>query len=333
VTQIWGHGFFLVRKVPGAVGGNWGAVITGANNWIDGRNCIASLYRMRIVRSIEAMQRLGRKWRAEPAKVGFVPTMGYLHAGHVALIRRARREVGASGRVVVSIYVNPAQFGPNEDFSRYPRDLARDQSLCFEAGVDVLFTPLDTSIYAAGRHGSHSTYVVEESLSVAMEGASRPTHFKGVATIVAKLFNLVLPDVAIFGQKDFQQAAVISRMVRDLNFPVKIVVAPTLREPDGLAMSSRNKYLSADERRQACVLWQALKAARKLVRNSAGGLRASGLERELRKMIGRCPSARVDYIAFVNPGDLQPVEIVCAGAQLVMAVFIGKTRLIDNGRL
>jgi len=188
------------------------------------------------------MQRLARKWQGK-VRVGFVPTMGYLHEGHLSLVRRARRAVGRRGTVVLSIYVNPTQFGPGEDLSRYPRDLSRDQQLCRRAGVDVLFTPDDAQMYPGTEAGSYHTYVVEESLSKLMEGASRPGHFRGVTTIVAKLFNIVLPEVAVFGAKDFQQAAIIQRMALDLNFPVKILVAPTVREPDGLALSSRNKYL------------------------------------------------------------------------------------------
>ncbi|HSY75075.1 MAG TPA: pantoate--beta-alanine ligase, partial [Dongiaceae bacterium] len=214
---------------------------------------------MQIVSSIAAMQRLARKWQRAGIKVGFVPTMGYLHAGHLSLVKRARQAVGKSGKVVVSIYVNPTQFAPTEDLSKYPRDLKRDLKLLYELKVDVVFTPSDAEMYPVldcgdmsplskrrhvGALQSFSTYVVEEKLSRTMEGASRPTHFRGVTTVVAKLFNIVLPDVAVFGQKDFQQAAIIKRMVSDLNFPVKIIVAPTLREPDGLAMSSRNKYLN-----------------------------------------------------------------------------------------
>src|SRR5688572_2594426 len=185
------------------------------------------------------MQRSALAWRRKGARVGFVPTMGYLHAGHIWLVKRARQLVGPKGIVVVSIFVNPTQFAPTEDLARYPRDLARDRQLCREAGTDVLFVPREKEMYPGG----FSTYVVEEKLSRSMEGASRPTHFRGVTTVVLKLFNIVLPDVAVFGAKDFQQAAVVRRMVRDLDVPVKIVVAPTMRERDGLAMSSRNKYL------------------------------------------------------------------------------------------
>ena len=215
------------------------------------------------------MQRLARSWRRQCARVGFVPTMGCLHAGHLSLVQRARRLVGPEGKVVVSIYVNPTQFGPAEDFSRYPRDLKRDTRLCREAGVDVVLAPADEQMYPRAGAGVCSTFVVEESLSRGMEGVSRPTHFRGVTTIVAKLFNLVQPDIAVFGAKDFQQAAVINRMVHDLNFPVRVMVAPTFRESDGLAMSSRNQYLEGDLRSQAVVLWRSIQKARAAVRKSS----------------------------------------------------------------
>ena len=216
---------------------------------------------MQIVSSIAAMQRLARKWQRAGTRIGFVPTMGYLHAGHLSLVKRARQAVGKNGRLVVSIYVNPTQFAPKEDLSKYPRDLKRDLKLLRELNVDVVFTPSDVEMYPGKSENRFSTYVVEEKLSQTMEGASRPTHFRGVTTVVAKLFNIVLPDVAVFGQKDFQQAAIIKRIVADLNFPVQIIVAPTLRESDGLAMSSRNKYLDADQRAQAVILFHALQAA------------------------------------------------------------------------
>jgi len=288
---------------------------------------------MRIVTSVAAMQRLARRWRREGMRIGFVPTMGYLHAGHVSLVRRARKLAWAGGKVVVSIYVNPTQFAPHEDLSKYPRDLRRDLRLCREAGVDVVFLPTDAQMYPGKATGDYSTYVVEETLTRGMEGAARPTHFRGVTTVVAKLFNLVLPQVAVFGAKDFQQAAVIQRMVGDLNFPVKIVVAPTHREPDGLAMSSRNKYLSADERRQAVALSRALKLAKRIVSRSAAPVSATGLKQQLTRLIHAQPSARVDYIEFFEPQALRPLASVQRGTQMALAVFVGKTRLIDNARL
>src|SRR5438445_5374577 len=203
---------------------------------------------MRTVTAVGAMQRLALRWRRAGTRVAFVPTMGYLHEGHRSLIERARQLAGKAGIVVVSIYVNPAQFGPGEDLGSYPRDLAGDQALCRAAGVDVVFVPDDAQMYPGKASGDFTTYVVEESLSRAMEGVSRPTHFRGVSTVVAKLFNLVLPEVAVFGAKDFQQAAIIRKMVCDLDFPIKILVAPTVSEADGLALSSRNKQLSPAER-------------------------------------------------------------------------------------
>jgi pantoate--beta-alanine ligase len=288
---------------------------------------------MRIVTSVAGMQRSALRWKREGTRIAFVPTMGYLHDGHVSLVRRARRLAGRHGMVVLSIYVNPTQFGPAEDLASYPRDLARDKRLCRDAGVDVLFVPVEREMYPAAAQSKFSTYVVEDRLSRGMEGVSRPTHFRGVTTVVAKLFNLVLPDVAVFGAKDYQQAAVIRRMTRDLDFPVKIVVAPTVREADGLAMSSRNKYLAADEREQAVVLRQAMQQAKESVRTSKAPIPANRLKSELKWLIETRPAARVDYIEFFEPDTLQPVSKVARGAHVALAVFVGKTRLIDNERL
>ncbi len=287
---------------------------------------------MRIVKTVAGMQRLAAEWKKAGISVALVPTMGYLHAGHLSLVKRARKLAGSKGRVVVSIYVNPTQFAPSEDFSKYPRDLSRDFSLCRAAGVDAIFAPSDGEMYPNDQ-GGFSTYVVEESLSRPMEGVSRPTHFRGVTTVVAKLFNLVRPDVAVFGAKDYQQAAVIRRMVRDLNFPLKIDVAPTLREADGLAMSSRNKYLEGDLRTQALALKNALQLAREAVKNGSQPLSASKLQLKLKALIHRERDARVDYIAFFDPESLAPVKKVGPGTHMALAVFIGKTRLIDNARL
>ena len=294
------------------------------------------------------MQRLARQWQQAGKRAGFVPTMGYLHAGHVSLVRMARRKVGKVGKVVVSIYVNPTQFGPKEDFSRYPRDLKRDLKLCRAEGVDVIFAPIDREMYPVGSGGkrfvashfqSHgtdeavpSTYVVEDGLSKVMEGASRPTHFCGVTTVVAKLFNIVLPDVAVFGAKDWQQATIIKRLTADLNFPVKIIVAPTLRERDGLAMSSRNKYLVGDLRRQATVLWCAIQMARATVKKLKT-FPVSKLKAAVKKLVECEPDARLDYVEFFEPDTLKPVSKVKRGTHMALAVFVGKTRLIDNARL
>ena len=292
------------------------------------------------------MQKAALSWNRRGVRVGFVPTMGYLHAGHLSLVREARRRAGKNGKVVVSIYVNPTQFAPTEDLAKYPRDLKRDLKLCRDAGVDVVFTPNDAEMYPSetGSRRCESaddprfdkrgyTCVVEEKLSRTMEGAARPTHFRGVTTVVAKLFNIVLPDVAVFGAKDWQQAAIIKRMAADLNFPVKIVIAPTLREPDGLAMSSRNKYLEGDLRRQATVLWHSIQKARAAVKFSSKPIPAAGLKLHLKRFIEHEPDARLDYAEFFEPDTLAPVSKISKGTHLALAVFVGKTRLIDNARL
>jgi pantoate--beta-alanine ligase len=277
------------------------------------------------------MQKLALRWKRGGVKVGFVPTMGYLHDGHMSLVREARRRVGKNGIVVVSIYVNPTQFAPTEDLSKYPRDLERDLKLCRAEGVDVIFTPGDAEIYPGKSEGKYSTYVVEEILGRVMEGDARPTHFRGVTTVVAKLFNLVLPDVSVFGQKDFQQAAIIKRMVSDLNFPVQIIVAPSRREADGLAMSSRNKYLDAGQRAQAVILFHALQAAKKAVASKS--VSAVRLKKDLQQFVTAAPLGRLDYVEFFDPETLQPVKQVKRGTHMALAVFFGKTRLIDNARL
>jgi pantoate--beta-alanine ligase len=303
---------------------------------------------MQVVSSVAAMQRLAKKWQRAGTKIGLVPTMGYLHTGHLSLVKRARKLVSKTGKVVVSIYVNPTQFGPKEDLSRYPRDLKRDLKLCRDEGVDIVFTPSDQEMYSGTgvspvRSKSkrltggtpmplqHSTYVVEEKLSQGMEGASRPGHFRGVATIVAKLFNITQPDVAVFGAKDFQQAAVIKRMTRDLNFPIKIDISPTFREPDGLAMSSRNKYLEGDLRRQGVVLWHAIQKAQAMVKKSP--VPAEKLRAELKKLIESEPAPKLDYVEFFDPETLAPLTKVGRGAQMALAVFVRKARLIDNAAL
>jgi pantoate--beta-alanine ligase len=286
---------------------------------------------MRVISSATVMQKFAMLLKHRGVCVGFVPTMGYLHAGHLSLVREARRRVGKNGKVVVSIYVNPTQFAPTEDLAKYPRDLKRDLKLCREAGVDSVFTPNDAEMYPGKAEGRYSTYVVEEKLSQTMEGAARPVHFRGVTTVVAKLFNLVLPDVAVFGQKDFQQAAIIRRMVADLNFPVKIIVAPTLREPDGLAMSSRNKFLDAEQRAQAVILFHALRAAGLAVKKKP--VSAARLKADLKEFFTAAPQARLDYVEFFDPETLAPVARVKRGTHMALAVFVGKTRLIDNARL
>jgi len=286
---------------------------------------------MRVIADIDRMQSQGGRWRRRGIGVGLVPTMGCLHQGHLSLIERARREVGRAGVVVVSIYVNPTQFGPKEDFSRYPRDMKGDLALCRRTGVDVVFTPSNDGMYPEGRDKEFSTCVVEERLSHVMEGRSRPTHFPGVTTVVAKLFNIVQPEFAVFGAKDWQQAAVLKRMVTDLNFPVRMIVAPTVRERDGLALSSRNQYLSTQQRRQATVLWRSIQRVRERVRNRPAS--ANRLGSEVLHLVEQEPEARLDYVEFFDAETLSPVKTVRRGTHMALAVFIGRTRLIDNGRL
>ncbi|MCX6899095.1 MAG: pantoate--beta-alanine ligase [Verrucomicrobia bacterium] len=277
---------------------------------------------MDIIQTVSAMRAWSRIARAAGERVGFVPTMGYLHEGHLSLMREAKRRADLC---VVSIYVNPTQFGPKEDFSKYPRDFERDRKLCESVGVDAIFAPTNEEMYPAG---AATTWVEETAVSERWEGMSRPGHFRGVCTVVAKLFNCVLPDVACFGQKDAQQCAVLRRMVRDLNFPLEFVVCPTVREPDGLAMSSRNVYLSPTERQEALALKQSLDLAR---RELAAGRTIDEVSAAMTKLITSKPSARIDYIAFVDSETLLPVNRYEPGRLLVaMAVFVGKTRLIDN---
>jgi pantoate--beta-alanine ligase len=263
--------------------------------------------------------------RASRAKlagpVGFVPTMGYLHAGHISLVQRARQECAS---VVVSIFVNPTQFGPNEDLAKYPRDLPRDLAMLKEAGVDLVWTPTVEVMYPPG----FQTWVTVEALTAPLEGAQRPGHFRGVTTVVAKLFNAVQPQYAYFGQKDAQQAAVIRRMTRDLDFPIEIVVCPTVREPDGLAMSSRNTYLNPEERKAATVLFRALSAAKTAYEQ--GERRAEVLRQIMRQVIEAEPLARLQYVSCADYDSLEELETVSGKTLLSMAVFIGNTRLIDN---
>jgi pantoate--beta-alanine ligase len=276
---------------------------------------------MRTVRDPMKLQQLVSK---APRPLVLVPTMGALHEGHLALVRRARKVARSSGTTAASIFVNPAQFGPSEDFERYPRAFARDSALLKRNGCDLLFAPLAPDMYYADR----SVAIAENSLSTVMCGASRPGHFSGVCTVVAKLFNLFHPDIAIFGAKDFQQFAIIKRMVRDLNFPVRLEAHPTVREPDGLAMSSRNRYLSAEEREQAPVIQQVLQRAEKKVREGRGSV--AGLVEWMRTQIELASLAKVDYAVAVDPENLEPALQLRPPILLAAAVFFGKTRLIDN---
>jgi pantoate--beta-alanine ligase len=260
--------------------------------------------------------------RAElPQPVGLVPTMGYLHAGHIALVEQARRECAS---VVVSIFVNPTQFGPQEDLSNYPRDLQRDLELLAAAGADLVWTPTPAEMYPHG----YQTWVTLDELVKPLEGAMRPGHFKGVATVVSKLFNCVQPHKAYFGQKDAQQAAVLRRMGRDLNFPIEVIICPIVRAGDGLALSSRNVYLSAEERPAATVLSRALKAAAAAYED--GEMNASQLRAIMTDLIAAEPLARLQYVSCADYDSLLELERVNGKALLSMAVYFGNTRLIDN---
>jgi pantoate--beta-alanine ligase len=250
--------------------------------------------------------------------------MGALHKAHGELIRVAREAAGKHGEVAVSIFVNPLQFEPGSDYTRYPRPEIADEEFCRNAGVDLLFRPSADEVYATDR----SIFVEESSLSSTLEGKSRPGHFRGVCTVVAKLFNILAPDAAVFGEKDFQQLAIVRRMVRDLNFNTDIIAVPTVREEDGLACSSRNQYLNSDERKQAQVLHKALQAAANAGKKSARDIVALA-----REVINEAPLARIDYVEVVDAATLQPVEIAGPNTVFLVAVFFGKTRLIDNIRL
>lgn len=280
---------------------------------------------MEIITDLITMQQGCLGARAAGQRIAFVPTMGYLHEGHATLLREGRRR---GDLLALSIFVNPTQFGPHEDLDRYPRDFARDEAVARASGVDLVFYPTAATIYPPG----YSTFVnVNGPLSETLEGACRPGHFRGVATVVAKLFLIVQPHLALFGCKDFQQLAVIRQMSGDLNLPVEIIGLPTVREADGLALSSRNVYLSTAEREQALVLSRALAAARQLV---CAGTRDSGvILAQLRAMIEAQPAARIDYLQICHQGTLQEQAHVDSDSVLLLAVFIGKTRLIDNSML
>jgi pantoate--beta-alanine ligase len=263
-------------------------------------------------------------WRAAGKRIGFVPTMGALHEGHLSLVRLAGEQ---ADRVVASVFVNPAQFGPNEDFNRYPRQPEADAAMLAAAGCDLLFLPDVVTIYPSG----HATFIEPGGAAEGLEGTFRPGHFRGVATVVCILFNLVGADLAVFGEKDAQQLAVVRQMVHDLHLPVEIVPGPTLREADGLAMSSRNAYLSSEERRAAAVLYRALRGAAEAV--AAGERQADAVRRRMQDVLSAEPLAHVEYAEVVNAETFQPVEILSDRLVLPLAVRVGGTRLIDNLRL
>ena len=276
---------------------------------------------MKIVETIQEVREQVKAWRKEGLTVGLVPTMGYLHEGHKSLIDRA---VAENDRVVVSDFVNPTQFGPKEDLASYPRDIERDAKLCEEAGADLIFHPEPEEMYAP----DYCTFVDMDGLTKGLCGKTRPTHFRGVCSVVAKLFNIVAPDNAYFGQKDAQQLAVIRRMVRDLNFDIRIVACPIIREEDGLAKSSRNTYLNAEERVAALVLSRALNKGKALV--ESGELSAAKVKDVIMEELCKEPLARVDYVEVVDADSIEPVKELKGNILVAIAVYIGKTRLIDN---
>jgi pantoate--beta-alanine ligase len=279
---------------------------------------------MRFVSTVDDLSKNLAELRSGDRTVGFVPTMGALHAGHIALIREAREK---NDIVAVSLFVNPNQFGPSEDYDTYPRPMVHDREICERENVDLLFAPPASEMYTAG----YATYVLQERYTEAFEGEIRTGHFHGVCTVCAKLFNLLRPDVAYFGQKDYQQTIVIRRMVRDLNFDLRIEVCPIVREADGLAMSSRNIYLSPEERRQAASLYRALCRAQEIF--DQGERRSAPLTAAMDEIMRNAPLVKVDYLAVVNPESLREIRRIESEAVILGAMRLGKTRLIDNIRL
>ena len=276
---------------------------------------------IKIVNTVEQVREEVRSWRKEGLSVGLVPTMGFLHEGHKSLIDKAVEE---NDKVVVSVFVNPTQFGPNEDFESYPRDMEKDAALCEGAGAALIFHPEPSDMYLDG----YSTFVDMDTLTKGLCGKTRPTHFRGVCTVVSKLFNIVCPDKAYFGQKDAQQLAVIKHMVRDLNFGLEIVGCPIIREDDGLAKSSRNTYLNPDERKAATVLNKALTAGKEAV--LAGEKDASKVKGIITDIIEKEPLAKIDYVEIVDWNNLEETDCTEGDILTAIAVYIGKTRLIDN---
>lgn len=276
---------------------------------------------MKIVSTVDEVRKQVKEWKKEGLTVGLVPTMGYLHEGHESLIKAAVRD---NDRVVVSVFVNPTQFAPGEDLESYPRDLERDAALCENAGAALIFHPEPSEMYRE----DYSTFVDMRTLTQVLCGKTRPIHFSGVCTVVSKLFNIVAPDKAYFGQKDAQQLAVIKHMVQDLNFDIEIVGCPIIREEDGLAKSSRNTYLSKEERRQAVILSQALKKGKELI--EAGEKDAETVKKAIRETIETMPLAKIDYVEMVNFKTFENITKVQGEILTAVAVYVGKTRLIDN---
>lgn len=279
---------------------------------------------MKVVESVPAMKALARGWRRDGKRIGLVPTMGYLHEGHLSLVRESKRRTDVT---IVSIFVNPTQFGPNEDFTKYPRDLAKDIVYLETGGADCLFHPAAAEVYPP----DYRTFVEVQGLQDRLCGRSRPGHFRGVATVVLKLFEIVRPDLAFFGAKDAQQVLIIRRMAADLDLDLEVVTCPIVREPDGLALSSRNAYLGPDERRAALALSMGLRWAERAV--AAGERDAAKIVAGIRSVLEAEPLARIDYVEAVDPETLEPVGEVRGEVLVALAVFIGSTRLIDNVRL
>lgn len=274
---------------------------------------------MRVVKTIKEVRNLVKDAKDLNKKIGLVPTMGFLHEGHLSLIERARRE---NDFVIVSIFVNPTQFGPNEDLENYPKDLESDFQKCEKAGVDLVFNPDASQMYS-----NHKTYISVEGLSSQLCGMSRPIHFRGVCTVVAKLFNITKADRAYFGQKDAQQLAIVKKMVKDLNFDIEIIGCPIVREADGLAKSSRNKYLNEQQRKDATILYKSICRAKEIIRKN---MKAEELIGEMRKVIEEVPYAKIDYIQVVDLEEIQPVETIEDDVLVALAVNVGPARLIDN---
>jgi pantoate--beta-alanine ligase len=276
---------------------------------------------MKVAKTIKSVRNLVKAARRKGKRIGFVPTMGALHIGHISLIKKAKQQTDF---VVVSIFVNPTQFGPSEDFKKYPRTIKSDLAICRKAGVDVVFAPSSQEMYP----DENLTWVNIEKLTEPLCGKYRPGHFRGVATVCAKLFNIVAPDVAFFGQKDAQQAIIIKRMVADLNMPLKIVVCPTVRQADGLAVSSRNQYLTRQQKKDATFLYRALKKTESLIKQ--GTKRSKTVIGEAKKVLKQVPSIKIEYISIVNAQTLQELDKITGRVLIAVAVKIGSTRLIDN---
>ncbi|MDD5327140.1 MAG: pantoate--beta-alanine ligase [Phycisphaerae bacterium] len=276
---------------------------------------------MKVAKTIESVRRLVKAARGKGKKIGFVPTMGALHIGHISLIKKAKLKTDF---VVISIFVNPTQFGPGEDFEKYPRPLKADLEICKKAGVDVVFAPTAKQMYPR----ENITWVNVEKLTEQLFGRSRPGHFRGVTTVCAKLFNIVAPDLAFFGQKDAQQAIVIKRMVADLNMPLKIVVCPTVRQPDGLAVSSRNQYLAAQQKKDAALIYKSLQKCRQMIKDGISNSKT--IISRMRKVLQQAPSIKIEYISLVDAETLRELDKITGKVLTAVVVKIGSTRLIDN---